>query len=137
MPDPELAGGEKLITTITANRATYVKEHVLIAALGAVIMSGALMFMGNPHAWTGVVGSVLAVSVRGFYLASEQLGFVWHLTDRRLIRPDGLAIRLGDVDQVRTIFSAVQVITAAGDKYMLKYLADTAHVAEAIRGALK
>ena len=122
---PDLEPGERLIESFSGNLNTYVKEHVLLAALGAVIMSGVLMYMGNPHAWTGIVGSVAAIAVRGFYVAREQLGFTWYLTNRRLIGPGERSILLGNIAKVNTIFSAAQVVTTTGDKYMMKYQADT------------
>ena len=84
---PTMEPGEKLLASFSGNRATYIKEHVMLAALGSVLMSGVLIYMGNPHAWTGVIGAVGAITVRGVYVAKEQLGFTWHLTTRRLIRP--------------------------------------------------
>ncbi|UWQ13888.1 hypothetical protein K3556_13290 [Aliiroseovarius sp. M344] len=122
---PDLEPGERLIESFSGNLKTYVKEHVLLAALGAVIMSGVLMYMGNPHAWTGIVGSIAAIAVRGFYVAREQLGFTWYLTNRRLIGPGERSILLGNIAKVNTIFSAAQVVTTTGDKYMMKYQADT------------
>lgn len=121
---PELETGEVLIECFSGNLSTYVKEHILLAALGSVLMSGILIYMGNPHAWTGVVGSVAAIAVRGLYVAREQLGMTWHLTNRRMIGPDGRTILLGNIDKVNVIFSAAQIVTLSGDKYMLKYQAD-------------
>lgn len=121
---PTLETGETLITSFSGNMTTYVKEHVLLAALGSVLMAGVLMAVGNPHPWTGVIGAVLAIIVRGVYVAKEQLAFTWHLTNRRLIGPGERAILLGNVSKVNTIFSAAQVVTRTGDKYMLKYQTD-------------
>lgn len=137
MPEPILNNGERLIGSFTGNRGTYIREHVMLAAIGSVGMSGALLYAGNPHAWTGVVGAVLAIAVRGFYVASEQLGLTWHLTNHRLIGPDGHTIPLGDVAKARPVLSAVQVITRSGDKYMLKYQASTAATTSAINEALR
>lgn len=134
----DLEPGEKLIESFSGNTKTYVKEHVMLAALGAVAISGALMAMGNPHAWTGVVGSVAAIGVRGLYVAKEQLGFTWHLTNRRVIGPDGRTILLTSIDKVNVIFTAAQMVTLTGDKYMLKYQADAKATQAAIdraRGA--
>ena len=122
---PDLEPGEALIESFSGNLTTYVKEHILLAALGSVLMSGVLIYMGNPHAWTGLVGSVAAIAIRGLYVAKEQLGFTWYLTNRRLIGPGERTILLENVDKVNTIFSAAQVVTRTGDKYMLKYQADT------------
>lgn len=121
---PELEPGEKLIESFSGNMSTYVKEHVLLAALGSVLMSGVLMYMGNAHAWAGVVGAVAAIAVRGLYVAKEQLGFTWHLTNRRLIGPGNRTILLTSIDKVNVIFTAAQVVTLSGEKYMLKYQAD-------------
>lgn len=136
---PLLETGERMIDSFSGNQTTYIKEHILLAALGAVLMSGVLMFMGNPHAWTGVVGSVAAITVRGFYVAREQLGFTWHLTNRRLIGPGGQTVLLQNIEKVNVIFSAAQVVTRTGQKYMLKYQADTKATQAAIdhaRGAV-
>ena len=122
---PALESGERLIESFSGNLTTYVKEHVLLAALGSVLMSGILIYMGNPHAWTGVVGAVAAIAVRGVYVAREQVGFTWYLTNQRLIGPGNRTILLGNIAKVNTIFSAAQVVTTMGDKYMMKYQADT------------
>ncbi|WP_421701692.1 hypothetical protein [Aliiroseovarius sp.] len=132
---PNLEPGETLLASFSGNRTTYIKEHVMLAALGSVLMSGVLVYMGNPHAWTGVVGAVGAIAVRGFYVAKEQLGFTWHLTDRRLIGPGERSISLTNVDKVNTIFSAAQVVTRTGDKYLLKYQEDTARTKAEIERA--
>lgn len=132
---PPLAEGETLIASFTGSRATYIKEHVMLAAIGSVGAVAILMAIGNPHPWTGVVGAILAIAVRGVYVASEQIGMTWHLTDRRLISPAGVSLARGDIAKVRTIFSAAQVVTRAGDKFMLKYQADPAGTKAVIEGA--
>lgn len=132
---PVLGEGERLIASFRGSRATYVKEHVMLAALGSVAASGVLFYMGNAHPWTGVVGAVLAIAARGFYVADEQLGFVHHLTNRRLVLPDGRGIDLGRIGKVRHIFSAVQVVTETGDKHLIKYQADTEATTAAIEEA--
>jgi hypothetical protein len=133
-PLPALTDDETLIARFTGSRTTYIKEHVMLAAIGAVGASGVLMLMGNPHAWTGAVGALLAIAVRGVYVASEQIGMTWQLTDKRLITPTGVSVRRADVEKVRTIFSAAQVVTRNGDKYMIKYQADPAATAAKIEG---
>lgn len=136
MSDHETAGNTDEIARFQGDRVTYIKEHVLLAALGSLAASGILMAMGNPDAWTGVVGAVAAIGARGFYVASEQLGMVWKLTARHLVHPDGRMIALSEIDRVRTIFSAAQVVTRNGDKYMLKYQADPAATKATIEAAL-
>ncbi|GGD37627.1 hypothetical protein [Sinisalibacter lacisalsi] len=136
MPDPipALADGEALVASFTGSRETYIKEHVMLAAIGSVGAVLVLMAMGNAHAWTGVVGAVFAIAIRGFYVASEQIGMTWQLTDRRLITPAGIGIPRSEIDKVRTIFSAAQVVTRKGEKYMIKYQADPGQVAATIMG---
>lgn len=121
---PELAPGENMLAELRGDRATYVREHIILAGLGAVIGYGILHYIGNPHAWTGIIGAVLAIAARGFYVADEQLGFVWYVTNRRLVGPGGRVILLSDIAKVRHIFSAVQVVTQKGDKYLIKYQGD-------------
>ena len=133
-PLPALADGETLIARFTGSRTTYIKEHVMLAAIGAVGATGVLMLMGNPHAWTGAVGALLAIVVRGVYVASEQIGMTWQLTDRRLITPTGMSVRRADIAKVRTIFSAAQVVTRKGEKFMIKYQADPGATAALIEG---
>ena len=87
MSEIGLQEGERVLARFRADRGTYIREHVMLAALGAVGMSALLMAIGNPYPWTGVVGSIIAIAARGLYAASEQLGFVWTLTDRRLVGP--------------------------------------------------
>jgi len=132
---PELEPGETLIESFHGNLTTYVKEHILLAALGSVLMSGILIYMDNPHAWTGVVGAIAAIAVRGVYVAREQLGFTWHLTDRRLIGPGNCTVLVENIDKVNVIFSAAQVVTLTGQKYLLKYQADTKATQAAINRA--
>lgn len=136
LPIPALADDETLVATFTGSRQTYIKEHIMLAAIGSVGAVAILMAMGNPHSWTGVVGAVLAIGIRGVYVASEQIGMTWQLTDRRLITPAGMAIPRGEIEKVRTIFSAAQVVTRKGEKYMIKYQADPKGVGETIMGAL-
>ena len=136
MPEtPPLAPGETVIARFQGARATYIREHVMLAAIGAVGATAVLMALGNPHAWTGPVGAVLAIAARGFYVASEQLGFIWTLTDRRLITPDGRDIPLGRIAAVNRILSAVQVVTDTGDKFLIKYQPSTTDTAATIRRA--
>ncbi|MEJ1997468.1 MAG: hypothetical protein P8X76_04765 [Maritimibacter sp.] len=87
MSDVLLNEGESILARFTGDRTTYVKEHLMLAAIGSVLAVGVLMAMGDPNSWVGIIGAVAAVAVRGFYVASEQIGMTWTLTDRRLISP--------------------------------------------------
>ena len=132
MSEISLRKGEKVLARFQADRNTYIREHVLLAALGSVIMSGVLMALGNPFPWTGVVGSVIAIGARGFYAASEQLGMVWILTNQRLVGPAERDIPLREIKVVNTMFSAAQVVTHRGDKYLLRYQPDSKETARRI-----
>lgn len=116
----------KTIATFPPSRQTYVKEHVMLAALGAVLLTGLLLALGNPDPWVGVVGSVLAIALRGSYAMKEQLGMVWSLTETALVAPDGRKVPLADIETARHIFSALQVITRTGEKHLIKYQRDPA-----------
>lgn len=134
-PIPALADGETLLATFTGSKSTYIKEHVLLAALGSVLAVGVLIWMGDPNYWVGPIAAVLAIGVRGVYVASEQIGMTWQLTDHRLITPTGMGVRRSDIAKVNTVFSAAQVVTTSGDKFMIKYLDDPKGVATTIMTA--
>lgn len=135
MSDILLNDGESILARFTGDRGTYVKEHIMIAAIGSVLAVAVLMAMGDPNAWVGVVGAIAAVAVRGFYVASEQVGMTWTLTDRRLVSPAGVTIPRSEIANARVIISAAQVITKSGDKYMLKYQSNPKDVADTIMTA--
>lgn len=132
---PALADGETLLARFTGNRMTYIKEHVMLAAIGSVGAAGVLVAMGDPNYWVGPIGAVLAIAVRGVYVASEQVGMTWQLTDRRLISPTGMGVHRSEIERARVIFSAAQVITRSGEKYMIKYQSDPKSVADTIMTA--
>lgn len=116
-----LADGEQLVTDFPADRATYLRDHAVMAALA---MGGAMLvlwWMGNPHIWTGAVAGLAAISIRGWYLQSEELSVTWLLTDSRLLGPPGRTVMLRDITKLRGLGSAVQIVTASGDKHLIKY----------------
>ncbi|MEL6595077.1 MAG: hypothetical protein AAFQ47_04025 [Pseudomonadota bacterium] len=119
-----LADGETLIAEFPADRATYLRDH---AAMAALAMGGAmfiLWWVGNPHVWTGAVAGLAAITIRGWYLQSEELAVNWLLTNRRLLGPPGRTVMLRDLTKARGLGSAVQIVTASGDKHLIKYQAD-------------
>lgn len=134
-PTTELDEGETVIASFTGDGPTYWREMAWQAALAMALGMGVLWAMGNPHVWTGAVGGLAAIAVRAFYLASDELKVRWDLTDRRLLGPGPRAITHENIVQVRGILSAVQVISASGDKYLLKYQADKDAVIAAINRA--
>ena len=122
MSDTDASNDEQLVQEITASRAAYNREHVVLFFIGAAGMYFVLWAIGNPFPWTGIVGAVFAIFIRWIYVASEAMDVVWTLTDKRLTGPSERSIPLTSIKTARTLFSPVQVVTHSGDKYMLKYL---------------
>lgn len=119
----EMQTGEQVIARFGADRATYIRDHVVMAvvlSLGAMVV---LHFMGEVW-WVGAPAACAAIAVRGVYLASEDMHAYWELTNRRLIGPQGRQVWLSDVTALRHLGSAIQIITSGGDKHLMKYLAD-------------
>ncbi len=125
-PTTDLNPGETLLHSFYPDRATYWRNHAWMAAGAMALGMAALWVMGNPDIWTGAVGGLAAIAVRGFYLASDELKTRWDLSNQRLTGPQTRDIPLGTIATIRSIGSAVQVITEAGDKHLLKYQGDRA-----------
>lgn len=123
-PGTALADGERVVASFYPDRRTYWRYHALLAAFAMALGMGVLWAMGNPHVWTGAVGGLAAVAVRAGYVASDELQARWDLTDRRLLGPQTRAVRLSEIETLRRLGSAVQVVTAVGDKHLIKYQAD-------------
>lgn len=123
-PTTPLGEGEEVLTAITPDRATYIRDHAWMAAIAMAVGMAGLWAWGNPHWWTGGVGGLAAIVVRGWYVASDELAVRWDLTDRRLLGPGPRRAGLREITRINTLFSAVQVITAAGDKHLIKYQPD-------------
>ncbi len=122
------------------DRDRYIRDHLWLAAIGMVGATGVLWALGDPSYWIGAVAALLAVGVRGWYLASEELGRSWVLTPAalRAVSPEGehqRSVALSDIERVRTLGSAVQIITRGGDKMLLKYMADGARARARIAAA--
>ncbi|MBN2907507.1 MAG: hypothetical protein JXJ18_12430 [Rhodobacteraceae bacterium] len=127
--------GETVIESFHAARATYVRDHVILAALGSLGAMGVLLAMGDPNFWVGTVAAVAAIGVRGAYLASDDLTARWDLTQTRLLGPQGRAVRLDRIARLNSLGSAIQIVTQDGDKHLMKYLADKAAVKARIEAA--
>ncbi|MFO7759550.1 MAG: hypothetical protein R6V26_13935 [Roseovarius sp.] len=123
-PTTALEGGEHVVARFHPDRTTYWRDHAWLAVGAMALGMGVLWAMGNPHVWTGAVGGLAAIGVRAFYVASDELQARWDLTDRRLLGPQTRAVRLSEIATVRRLGSAVQVVTASGDKHLIKYQAD-------------
>lgn len=120
-----LETGEKLLGELRADKGRYWRDHALLAVLGMAGVGAVLWLIGSDHVAIGSLGAVLALAVRGAYLYSEQMKTVWRLTDRRLILPDGKrSVMLLEIDKVRRLMGDLQIITRAGDKHLVKHLAN-------------
>jgi hypothetical protein len=123
-PTTDLNPGETVLHSFFPDRATYWRNHAWMAAGAMALGMAALWAMGNPDIWTGAVGGLAAIALRGFYLAADELKTRWDLTNERLRGPHGRDIALGKIATIRSVGSAVQVITDTGDKHLLKYQRD-------------
>ena len=135
-PTTALQEGETVLASFRPDRATYWRDHAWLAAAAMAIGMAVLWAMGNPHVWTGAVGGLAAVAVRAGYVASDELAARWDLTDRRLLGPQTRAVRLAEIATLRRLGSAVQVVTRAGDKHLIKYQADGAATRARIERAM-
>ncbi|MGP9791942.1 hypothetical protein [Roseinatronobacter sp. NSM] len=119
--DPE--PGEKTLRDIRSDKATYWRDHGVMAVLGMGVVGMVLAFMGSEHVAIGSLGAVLALAVRGLWLYSEQMKFTWVLTNMRLIGPGGRKVYLLELEKVRRLFGDIQIITTTGDKHLIKHVA--------------
>ncbi len=131
-PTAELNENEAVLLEIRPDRATYWRDHAWMAAIAMAAGMAILFFMGNPHIWTGAFGGLFAIAVRAFYVASDELKVRWDLTNERLMGPQGRITRLSEIKELKTLGSAIQVITLSGDKHLLKYLSDREATRQAI-----
>ncbi len=123
-PSADLLENERVQQSFTADRATYIRTNTWLAAaamLGGMVV---LWLLGNPYIWTGAVGGLAAIALRGAYLMSDELAMRWDLTNQRLLGPGGRIIALENIDKINTMGSFVQVITRTGDKHLIKYQVD-------------
>ncbi|MDX1781577.1 MAG: hypothetical protein R3256_09680 [Thalassovita sp.] len=123
-PTTPLNDGETVIHSFLPDRQAYWRDHAWMAAGAMGLGMAILWIIGNPHVWTGGVAGLAAIAVRAFYLASDELQARWDMTETRLLGPQGRNLRLTEIRQIRKLGSAVQLITNAGDKHLLKFQAD-------------
>jgi len=121
-----LEKGEKVLAELRSDRGRYWRDHAVLAVLGMAGAGAVLWLLRSDHVAIGSLGAVLALGVRGLYLASEQLKSVWVLTDRRLVLPGGRSVMLLEIETVRKLMGDMQIITRAGDKHLIKHIADPA-----------
>jgi len=113
---------------------TYWRAHGIMAILGSIAAGLVLMALGNPDPWVGPFGAVLAIGLRAAYVRSEAMSEVWTLTPTHLNGPAGRSIPRAQIALVRPVLGAVQIVTSAGDKHLIRYLADPAAAARQIAG---
>jgi hypothetical protein len=130
-------------TVFRADRGAYLRTNAWLAAAAMAGGMAILWAMGNPHVWTGAIGGLAAIALRAWYVSDEELALSWRLTPTHLEGPalqtedrgPAWRVALPEIAQVRTMGSFVQVVTASGDKHLLKYLADPAGTAARIDAA--
>ncbi len=126
--------GERMV--FQGDKSTYIRVQVVMAIIGATLITGGLLLAGNPDWWVGIVGSFAGIAMRGYYIADEQLGFKWVLTDSALLAPNERSIALNEIKTVRSVLGSVQVITRTGDKFLIKYQAAPEAVIAEIKAAM-
>lgn len=119
----------------TPDRQTYIRANTRLAASAMAAGMLILWATGNPHIWTGAIGGLAAILLRGWYLMDEALAENWTLADGQLVSASGRTIALADIEKTRTMWGIVQVVTRTGDKHLLKYMPDPERVVAAIDAA--
>lgn len=123
------------MTEFRPDKQTYIRSHAAMAALAMAAGMLVLWAVDNPHIWTGALGGLAAVVLRGWYMASELLEEVWTLDTRGLKGPYQRYAALSDISKLRTIAGAVQIVTKSGDKHLIKYQEDPQSVIQTINDA--
>lgn len=134
-PSSLLATDETVLHSFQADRTTYIRTNTWLAAIAMALGMAVLWAVGNPHIWTGAIGGLAAVLVRALYVASDEFGTRWDLTNMRILGPQTRAIHLGKIAKLKSIGSMVQIVTVAGDKHLIKYQADTGETIRKITAA--
>ncbi len=131
-----LEPGEPVQAVFVSDRRRYWTDHAAMAGIGAAAVMLILPFFGKSgQIPIAVPAVVIAILLRGAYLASEQFARRWQLTDRRLIGPQGRRVMLLELRTARKLLGDVQLITLDGQKHLLKHLADSQGVIDTILAA--
>ena len=130
-----MTDADETVDRFPPDRATYIRGHATLAAVAMAAGMAILWVAGNPHVWTGAVGGLAAVALRGWYLLDEEMGHCWAMTDTALTGPGGRHAALADLTRVRAIGAAVQIVTRGGDKHLIRWQADPASTIARIEAA--
>ena len=120
------------VTRFPADRATYFRAHLRMAAVFMGGAMGVLWLIDSPYIWAGGFAALAAVTVRGWFLRSEELSICWRIEDGVLAGPGNIRISLGDIVGIRALGSFVQIVTKRGEKHLIKYQADPSATISAI-----
>lgn len=116
--------GEKKLREIRSDRATYLRDHAVMAGLGMVVAALVLTVMGSDYVLIGSLGALLAMIVRGLWLYSEQMKFLWVLSNIRIVGPGGREVYLLELTKARRLLGDIQLVTRSGDKHLIKHVGD-------------
>jgi hypothetical protein len=110
-PTTELEPDERILNRFRGDSGTYWREHAWLAAIAMAAGMAILWAMGNPHVWTGAIGGLADRGARALpRLRRDQDGMAPD-QPQRLLGPGPRAIALDNITTVRSLFSAVQVVT--------------------------
>ncbi|ATG38353.1 hypothetical protein [Phaeobacter piscinae] len=123
-------------TVFPPDRMAYWRSHAWLAVIAMLGAMGILWVMGNPHVWTGAIGGLAAIGLRGGYLMSDEMTRVWSLGGEVIKGPDQQTIPLADVAELNRIGSTVQIVTHEGHKHLIKYQPDAAATIATLQNAL-
>lgn len=139
-PGPEselpLEPGETVSAIFVPDLRRYWYDHLVLGGLGAVLVAAVLIWLGKAdQVLVAAVAILVGMALRALYFRSEAFARRWQLTDRRLIGPQGRQVMLLEIETVRALMGDVQIVTKAGDKHLIRHLAEAAPVVTAIESA--
>jgi len=115
---------------------TYYRSHFKLAAIAMAGAMAVLWLMGDPNIWVGAVAGLGAITLRGWFLKSEEMAVIWEIHGGCVWGPQERRIPLDQIEAVNTLGHLVQIVTKAGDKHLIKYQADPAATKTAIERAM-
>ncbi|MFD2172696.1 MULTISPECIES: hypothetical protein [Rhodobacter] len=131
-----LEPGETVSDVFGPDLRRYWMDHLVLGGLGAVLVSAVLIWLGKlDQVLVAVIAILVGMALRALYFRSEAFARRWQLTDRRLIGPQGRQVMLLEIETVRALMGDVQIVTKAGDKHLIRHLAEAAPVMAAIEAA--